>query len=85
MKSNPRVKRKCPECGQRKAERQMALTSMIGDAIIKYGKRFPYVSNAFPFKGKGAKHVGPMGKLLVENKRHEDTLRHMHGYVSQGG
>lgn len=57
----------------------------LATAKIAYQNRFPYVSNAFPFGGKGARHVGPRKKLLVESAKHEEKLRDLHGMVGEKG
>lgn len=76
--------RKCPSCRKRQLRRCVG-TGEICTVAIAYQNRFPYVSTSFPFNGKGAKHVGPVGKLLVENKKHEQQLREIHGYVGENG
>lgn len=50
---------------------------------INHAFGYPYVSNSFPFGGKGAKHIGPMKKLLIENKQHEARVRGIHGFVGE--
>lgn len=83
--------RHCPKCGRRSLRRVLDLANCaratIGaDAHIPYQNRFPYVSSAFPFKGHLAgagAHVGPMGKIRVDNAAHEERLRAVHGYVDE--
>ncbi len=89
MRANPCMAHRCAQCGRRTSKRLISLASLqsisVATAAIAYQNRFPYVSNAFPFAGKGAKHVGPNKKLLVESKAHEEKLRHIHGYVGEKG
>jgi len=74
----------CPKCKRRRSFRRLlGLTADICTAAIQYQNRFPYVSTAFPFGGEGAKHVGPMKKLLVESKKQENNLRGLHGYTGE--
>jgi hypothetical protein len=82
--TKPRARWRCTKCGQLTAVRLLSLQGIsVNTARIGYQNRFPYESNAFPFKGKGARHVGPMGKCLVENAYHESKLRDIHGYVGE--
>ena len=87
--ANPRAVHKCGNCGARKSKRHLTLATLksvsVATAAIAYQNRFPYVSNSLPFGGKGARHVGPNKKLLVESKRHEERLRHIHGYTGEAG
>jgi putative FmdB family regulatory protein len=77
---------KCPACGKRTLRRQITVRpDQIDVHTLTYKNRFPYVSNALPFKGDpcGGKHHGPMGKIVVESSRHEANLRARHGYVGE--
>lgn len=63
-----------------------ARSVVVGDGIINYSNRFPYVSRALPFKGHLAgqgRHVGKNGLIEVQNSKHEADLRAVHGYVSE--
>ena len=81
--------RKCPTCGKRQYRRQFTLNPNALDVATMhcaYANRFPYVSHSMPFKGNlagGGKHVGPMGKILVESASHEERLRRVHGMVGE--
>ena len=78
--------RECPVCESHTFERDL-----IGDvssvefnrSAAKYAGRFPYISNHFPFHGKGAKHHGRLGKCIIENAEHEAKMRRDHGYVGE--
>lgn len=83
MNASP-TPRKCPSCQKRQLRRCVGLGEAC-TAAIAYQNRFPYVSNAFPFGGVGATHVGPLKKCLVESKAQEDQLRAIHGYVGEKG
>ena len=84
--SDPAAPRRCPNCKRRTLRRHTTGEGIsVCTAAIAYQNRFPYVSTQLPFGAKGAKHVGPLKKLLVENRRHEQTLREMHGYVGENG
>lgn len=60
--------------------RQIVPGAELALAKLVYQNRFPYVSHSFPFGAKGAKHVGPIKKCLIENRQHELTMREEHGY-----
>jgi hypothetical protein len=81
--------RKCPTCGKKTFRRQFTLNPNALDVATMhsaYANRFPYVSHSMPFKGNlagGGKHVGPMGKILVESASHEERLRRVHGMVGE--
>lgn len=83
ISSEPSALLPCPSCGKKKLGRVIENVDgvTLATAAIGYQNRFPYVSTAFPFKAKGAKHVGPLGKCLIESKSHEAAMRREHGYV----
>lgn len=87
--SSPSTLRKCPKCGKKSLKRDImanARTVVVGDAIIGYSNRFPYVSRSLPFKGELAgegRHVGKNDMIEVQSKKHEDNLRAVHGYVGE--
>lgn len=59
------------------------MTTDVASGSLAYQNRFPYVSTAFPFKGKGAKHVGRLGKCVIESKQHEERMRGIHGMAGE--
>ena len=85
--SNPSTILKCGSCGKLALHRMICLTGVtVATAAISYQNRFPYVSSALPFGGHlagGGRHVGPLKKILVESRAHEDRLRATHGYVGE--
>ena len=79
---------RCRQCGGKstKPVKRVVNNNVLIDVAsgaIKYQNRFPYVSTAFPFGAKGAKHVGPLRKCVIESAGHEERMRGMHGYVGE--
>lgn len=82
----PRTACKCPLCGRRTLKRDLLKTIStveLNTGAIAYSNRFPYVSKSMPFGGDLAgqgRHVGPNKQIEVQNSRHEQALRAVHGY-----
>jgi hypothetical protein len=82
--------KRCPQCGGKSTRRVKRSTPDnrlidVASMAVKYQNRFPYVSSAFPFGGKGARHVGARRQCLIESSRHEEAMRGAHGYVGEKG